>query len=69
MRYYTEGEILKALRERIDASNQKTVAVEIGFSPQYINDVIGNRRNVTDQLASSLGFRECPRRFTKKQPE
>jgi plasmid maintenance system antidote protein VapI len=66
MRYYTEGEIVKALRERIDATNQKSVAVELGFSPQFINDMLGNRRKLTSELASALGFRECPRRFTKK---
>jgi plasmid maintenance system antidote protein VapI len=66
MRYYTDGEILKALRERIDAKSQKEVAVALGFSPQFLNDVLGNRRNLTSQLASALGFHECPRRFTRK---
>ena len=65
MKYYTDGEILKALRERIDATNQKSVAVTLGFSPQFLNDVLGNRRKLTSDLASALGFHECPRRFVR----
>lgn len=70
MRTYTEGEIVKILRERLErARTQKALSVELGFSPQFVNDVLANRRKLTKELASALGFREHPRQFTAKVPE
>jgi len=68
MRTYTEGEVLKALREHLDGPRGKTQAAlarELGFSAQYLNDVIGEKRPVTKQLAEALGYREEPRVFVK----
>jgi len=66
MRHYTEGEVLKELRERIDAEKQQAVvARQLGFTPQFLNDVVGGRRPITERLANSLGFREEPRSFVK----
>jgi len=72
MRYYTKGEVLKALRERMDGkrgTTQKAVAERLGFSAQFINDVLGGRRDVTDALASSLGFHKLPDRWVRKVPQ
>lgn len=71
MKFYTEGEIIKHLRERFEATDTKQtqVAAKLGFSVRYIQAVLGGARPCTDQMASSLGFRECPRRFTKKGAE
>ena len=66
MRHYTEGEVLKFLREKVSRSNQKDVAQSLGFTPQYLNDVLGERRPITAQLAESMGYHEIPRRFTRK---
>ncbi len=69
MRTYTEGEIVKALRERWDAprgKTQKQVATSLGFSDKFIYAVLGGTQPITEALASALGFRECPRRFTRK---
>jgi plasmid maintenance system antidote protein VapI len=72
MRYYIKGEVLKSLRERMNGrqgTTQKEIADKLGFSPQFINDVLGGRREVTDTLASSLGFRKVPDRWTRKIPQ
>jgi plasmid maintenance system antidote protein VapI len=71
MRTYTEGEIRKFLLEQTTPPRGKTQAAaakELGFSPQFINDVLGNRRGLTDALADSLGFRRVTY-FVRKKPE
>ena len=71
MRTYTDSEVLKYLRERFTPPRgltQKEVARRLGFSPQFINDVVGGRRAVTDALAESLGFRRVSY-FVKKHDE
>jgi plasmid maintenance system antidote protein VapI len=68
MKTYTEGEVLKYLRERLDGprgQTQAAIARELGFSAQFLNDVIGEKRPVTKQLAEALGFKEQPRVFLK----
>jgi plasmid maintenance system antidote protein VapI len=70
MRFYTSGEVLKALREKMDGPRGKTqlqIARELGFSPQYINDVLADRRRLTPELASTLGFNKEPDRYTAKK--
>jgi plasmid maintenance system antidote protein VapI len=68
MKKYTEGELLKMLRERVDRreSTQAALAAQLGFTPQYLADVLGGRRPITRNLAGSLGFRELDRAFVKK---
>jgi plasmid maintenance system antidote protein VapI len=70
MRHYTEGELLKMLREKIDRrkrqATQAAIAKELGFTPQYLNDVLGGKRPVSRNLAGSLGFRELDRSFVRK---
>ena len=71
MRTYTEDEIRKCLRERTTpprGTTQTAAAKELGFSPQFINDVLGNRRGLTNALAGSLGFRRVTY-FVRKKPE
>lgn len=72
MRYYTPGEVLKVLREKVDAragETQKAVASKLGFSPQFLNDVLAGKRPLTESLASSLGFHRVPERYTRKVVE
>jgi plasmid maintenance system antidote protein VapI len=72
MRNYSEGEVLKHLRERTQpkaGENQSSLAAKLGFSPQFINDVLNSRRNLTDALAESLGFHRVPTVYVKKRPE
>jgi plasmid maintenance system antidote protein VapI len=58
MRKYTEGEVLKHLREQSERWNMTQAALsrKLGFSAQFISDVLNGRRNMTTDLAVSLGF-------------
>lgn len=72
MKTYTEGEILKVLRERFTpprGTTQEQVAKELGFTRQHIFGVLCGSSPISERLASVLGFREQPRRFVKKLPE
>lgn len=50
----------ETLRQRIKAlcadSSQTEVAKELGFSIQYIHDVINGRRGISKRLAKALGY-------------
>lgn len=36
--------------------SQKQAARELGISPQYLNDIIGYRREVSDNVAFRMGY-------------
>ncbi len=63
---------MKHLREQYVSPprgrTQAAAAKELGFTPQFINDVLNGRRGMTDNLADSLGFRRVTF-FVKKKPE
>lgn len=47
-----------ALRKLIDTlGSQKAAADKLGFTPQFINDVLKGRREMTEALAGKLGFK------------
>jgi DNA-binding transcriptional regulator YdaS (Cro superfamily) len=37
--------------------SQKAAAKRLGFTPSFINDVLQGRREMTEALASKLGFK------------
>lgn len=54
----TEAEMLAVIEKRMkESATQKALADEIGVSPQYINDVIRGRREISNELAKKFGFR------------
>ena len=71
MKTYTELDLVNILEERVSGyqSGQKGIAAELGFTPQFINDVRAGRRDMTEKLARSLGFTQMEKRFfrTPKQ--
>lgn len=67
MRYYTEGEIRKILKEQLHKrGDQKALAARLGFSAQFLNDVVNGRRKVTEELAASMGYWKVPVRFVRQ---
>lgn len=47
-----------ALRRLIrELGSQKAAAKRLGFTPQFINDVLQGRREMTEALASKLGYK------------
>ena len=62
MRTYTSGEVMKFLREKAESKRgaQKQLALELGISPQYLNDILSDKRRLTPEVAAAVGFRKQP---------
>jgi plasmid maintenance system antidote protein VapI len=72
MKTYTTGEVMKALREKVNGprgKTQKQVAAELGVTPQYLNDILGENRRLTPEVAAALGFIKQPDRYSRSKPE
>ena len=53
-----EGELRRELEAAIEkAGSQRAFAKKLGFSEQFICDVMKGRREISDNLASALGYR------------
>ena len=57
----TENELLTHLRSLIGYTdgtrvNAKTLASKLGFSQQYLGDVLASKRRISARLAEALGF-------------
>lgn len=44
------------LRSRVGASSQAQVAKDLGISPQYLNDVLNERREPGKKILQALGL-------------
>ena len=66
MKNYTESQVLDSLRGMVAKSTQRQTAVALGFTPQFVNDVLAGRRSVSAALASSLGFIKLPNSYIRK---
>ena len=44
------------LRERVGKSSQVEVARELGVSPQYLHDVLKDRRQPGKKILAAMGF-------------
>lgn len=53
---FTESEMLGTLRHVCELSTAKKVANDLGFTPQFICDVLAERRRFSEKLASALGY-------------
>ena len=66
MRYWSEGKIRKILKEQLQKrGDQKALAARLGFTPQFLNDVVNGRRGVSKELAESMGYRKLPVQFVR----
>jgi plasmid maintenance system antidote protein VapI len=67
MRFYTSGEVMKFMREKAEARRgaQKQLAAELGISPQYLNDILSDKRRLTPEIAAAIGFRKQPERYVR----
>jgi hypothetical protein len=66
MKSFTAEYVLEELERRALHQSQKLVAGDLGFTPQYINDVLKRRRLLSDNLAEKLGFSLRPDRYIRK---
>lgn len=66
MKRYSEADLREDLRQKCTADEQSTVARSLGFSPQFICDVLAGRRGISVELASAMGYRKLPAAFVRK---
>lgn len=53
----SESHLINELKVRTDRKfGLTTTAKELGFTPQFILDVVKGRRSVSDRLAKAMGY-------------
>lgn len=53
----TEKELINILKQSISSNQtQKEIAKQIGVSPQYLHDILWERRKISEDVAKALGF-------------
>ena len=60
MRKYAKGDVMQALRGMITKSSQRQVASGLGYTPQYISQVLMGKKALTADLALRVGFIQLP---------
>jgi hypothetical protein len=65
MARYSDIALLADLKRRVRKSSQKEVSDELGFSPQFVNDVLSGRRPLTPALALAMGYSRLPTVYVK----
>jgi plasmid maintenance system antidote protein VapI len=66
MKKYAQDDLMNDLRERCDERGQLAVAIELGLSASFINDVLKGRRALTTNLATNLGYTPMETLYTRK---
>lgn len=56
MKLFTDTDLRVELVKRLDGKTQKELALQLGFAPQFINDVVHGRREISLDLAKALGY-------------
>ena len=54
----TEEELVIRLKHLVAETSQKELAVKLGISPQYLNDIISYRRSAGKKACQGLGLRK-----------
>ena len=65
MRKYAKGDVMLALRGMIAKSSQSKVAAGLGYSPQYISQVLKGKKALTFDLALRVGFIQLPDAYVR----
>lgn len=60
-------DVLMELARECKRTSQKATAKRLGFTPQFINDVLNGRRKITDNLAAKMGYQRVTR-FVREVP-
>lgn len=56
--YSSEEKVVAELRRQVQTyETQKALAEALGYSPQFLSDVLRQRRGIPDALATKLGYR------------
>lgn len=63
MKKYNKDDVMQALRDLIAKSSQSKVAAGLGYSPQYIDQVLKGKRKLTADMAYRVGDLDSGRPF------
>lgn len=55
--------VITAMRAFGGRNSQKTLAVELGISEQYLSDIINEKRDVTEEIAKFFGYERVWRKI------
>jgi len=66
-----ETGIRKKIKAKWDsiACSQKSLASEMGISPQYLSEILSGDKPITDNIARKFGYRMKEREFEKIKGE
>ena len=53
----TSDDLIEALKAGVSKTSQKDMAENLGVTPQFLNDVLRGRREISYRLAEAMGFR------------
>lgn len=54
---YTHTEVVAQLKARaINSNTQLLVAQQLGISPQYLSNILNNKRMISQRVARRLGY-------------
>ena len=67
MKKYAKGDVMQAIRDLIAKSSQRKVAAGLGYTPQYISQVLMGKKALTDDLALRIGFIKLPDAYIRAQ--
>ena len=65
MRKYAKGDVMLALRGMIAKSSQSKVAAGLGYTPQYLSQVLLGHKALTADLALRVGFIQLPDAYVR----
>ncbi len=65
MASYSDKDLIEELKRRVRKSSQRKVSAAIGFSPQFVNDVLAGRRPLTAGMALAMGYSKVPNVYVK----
>jgi hypothetical protein len=65
MKKYAKEDVMQAVRGLIAKSNQSKVAAGLGYSPQYISQVLKGKKALTAYLALRVGFIQLPDAYVR----
>ena len=65
MRKYDKDDVMLAFRGMIAKSSQSKVAAGLGYTPQYISQVLKGKKALTAELALRVGFIQLPDAYVR----
>ena len=69
MKKYAKEDVMQAVRGLIAKSNQSKVAAGLGYSSQYISQVLSGKKALTAELALRVGFIQLPDAYVRARKE